>query len=67
MSGKIRTFLKEYPHAWAILYFAVYIPWFIWLESRASLPYHVIHFPLDDYCTDLVIFSLIIFHLQCQT
>ena len=49
MSGKIRTFLKEYPHAWAILYFAVYIPWFIWLESRASLPYHVIHFPLDDY------------------
>lgn len=49
MSGKIRTFLKKYPHAWTILYFAVYIPWFIWLEHRASLPYHVIHFPLDDY------------------
>ncbi len=46
---KYKAFLKEYPHAWTILYFAVYITWFIWLESRASLPYHVIHFPLDDY------------------
>lgn len=46
---KYKAFLKDYPHAWTILYFAVYITWFIWLESRASLPYHVIHFPLDDY------------------
>lgn len=46
---KIRSFLKKYPHTWTISYFAVYLVWFIWLERRASLPYHVIHFPLDDY------------------
>lgn len=49
MLKKYKTFLNDYPHAWTILYFAVYITWFVWLESRASQPYHVIHFPLDDY------------------
>lgn len=24
------------------------MPWFMWLESRANLPYHVIHVGLDD-------------------
>lgn len=46
---RYKTFIKDYPHTWTILYFAVYITWFIWLEGRESLPYHVIHFPLDDY------------------
>ena len=41
--------MKDYPHAWTILYFVIYISWFVWLEGRANLPYHVIHFPLDDY------------------
>ena len=46
---RYKTFLKDYPHAWTILYFVIYISWFVWLEGRANLPYHVIHFPLDDY------------------
>ncbi len=49
MSKKCRSFLADYPHAGTILYFAVYLTWFIWLENRANRPYHVIHFPLDDY------------------
>lgn len=49
MLSKIRDFLKKYPHTWTVSYFAVYLVWFIWLESRANQPYHVIHFPLDDY------------------
>lgn len=55
---RYKAFLKDYPHAWTILYFAVYITWFIWLENRESLPYHVIHFPLDDlipFCEYFVI------------
>ncbi len=49
MRKRLQTFLKEYPHAWTVLYFVVYISWFVYLEQRARLPYHVIHFPLDDY------------------
>ena len=49
MSGKIKDFVKKYPYIWAVSYFIVYMIWFVWLESRANEPYHVIHFPLDDY------------------
>ena len=45
---KYKAFLKDYPHAWTILYFVIYISWFVWLENLSKLPYHVIHFPLDD-------------------
>lgn len=31
-----------------MLYALIYMPWFIWLESRANQPYHVIHTGLDD-------------------
>ncbi len=46
---RYKAFLKDYPHIWTVLYFTVYISWFVWLEGRANQPYHVIHFPLDDY------------------
>lgn len=49
MTAKFKGFLKEYPHAWTIGYFAIYLVWFFWLEGRAHQPYYVIHFPLDDY------------------
>lgn len=48
MRQKFKDFNTAYPHAWTVLYFAVYLAWFIWLE-RTPIPYHVIHFPLDDY------------------
>lgn len=49
MLSKIKDFFKKYPHSWTASYFAVYLVWFFWLESRANQPYHVIHFPLDDH------------------
>ncbi len=49
MQQKMKKFLTEYPHTWTVFYFVIYIAWFIWLEGRANLPYHLIHFPLDDY------------------
>ena len=49
MSAKIKAFKEKYPHIWVVSYFIIYTIWFVWLESRADEPYHVIHFPLDDY------------------
>ena len=49
MSARIKAFKEKYPHIWVVSYFVVYMIWFVWLESRADEPYHVIHFPLDDY------------------
>ena len=44
----MKTFWHKYKHSLALLYFPVYLIWFIWLESRADQPYHVIHMGLDD-------------------
>lgn len=44
----MKAFLYKYRHAFVLLYAFIYLPWFIWLESRANLPYHVIHVDLDD-------------------
>ena len=44
----MKAFFQKYKHAWVLLYAVLYLPWFFWLESRANLPYHVIHVWLDD-------------------
>ncbi len=44
----MKALWKKYRHALVLLYGLIYMPWFIWLESRANLPYHVIHVRLDD-------------------
>jgi len=49
MFARFKKFTENYPYYWVSLYFVFYMIWFAWVESRASLPYHVIHFPLDDY------------------
>lgn len=48
MKEKWNRFGRKYPHAWVISYFIIYLLWFFWLESRASEPYHVVRFPLDE-------------------
>lgn len=40
--------LKKYSHAWVLLYFAIYLPWFFWLESTVTRDFHIIHARLDD-------------------
>ena len=49
MLARFKGFKEKYPYYWVSLYFVFYMIWFAWVESRANLPYHVIHFPLDDY------------------
>ena len=44
----MKTFFQKYKHSLVLLYGLIYMPWFLWLESRANLPYHVIHISLDD-------------------
>lgn len=44
----MKTFFQKYKHSLVLLYGLIYMPWFLWLESRANLPYHVIHVSLDD-------------------
>ncbi len=44
----MKDFLRTHKHLWVASYALIYMPWFIWLESRANLPYHVIYTPLDD-------------------
>lgn len=41
-----------------LLYFLIYLPWFVWLESRENLPYHVIHTGIDDYIPFVEIFVI---------
>ena len=44
----MKAFFQTYRHALVLLYGLIYMPWFMWLESRSNLPYHVIHVKLDD-------------------
>ena len=39
----MKAFFQKYRHALVLLYGLIYMPWFMWLESRSNLPYHVIH------------------------
>ena len=43
----MKAFFQKYRHALVLLYGLIYMPWFMWLESRSNLPYHVIHVKLD--------------------
>ncbi len=44
----IINWLKEYKHAWLLLYAFIYLPWFAYLE-RTVVSYHSVHIFLDDY------------------
>ena len=52
----MKTFFQKYKHSLVLLYGLLYMPWFLWLESRASLPYHVIHMGIDDRIPFMEIF-----------
>ncbi|MBA4687136.1 MAG: phosphatase PAP2 family protein [Candidatus Galacturonibacter soehngenii] len=44
----LKEFLKKYKHAVTWLYFAIYLPWFVYLEKHVVKSYHVIHMDIDD-------------------
>mgnify|MGYP000624019420 FL=1 len=48
---KIFSFLKNNKHFFLLLYAAVYIPWFCYVEQKVNInsDFHIIHMVLDDY------------------
>lgn len=42
------NFINKYKHAWVVLYFLIYIPWFVYLEDTVTTNFNLIHSPLDD-------------------
>ncbi len=44
----MKNWLKRYSHAWVFLYWAIYLPWFCWLEDHVTHGYYLIHSVLDD-------------------
>ena len=60
----MKAFFQKYRHALVLLYGLIYMPWFMWLESRSNLPYHVIHVKLDDmipFVEYFIVSSLLLF------
>lgn len=43
------TFFNKNKHAFLLLYFLIYLPWFGYLEKTVTTHFHVIHMALDDY------------------
>ena len=43
----MKNLLKRYSHAWVFLYWAIYLPWFCWLEDHVVYGYHLIRSDLD--------------------
>lgn len=44
----LRTFLDKNKHGVLLLYFAIYLPWFGYLEKTVTTHFHVIHMAIDD-------------------
>lgn len=44
-----KTFYQSYPQCWVLLYLAVYVPWFIWLEQKVTVSYTILHTRLDEF------------------
>ena len=53
----MKYFVKKYSHAWVLLYFLIYMPWFSWLEKNVTTEFSVIHIDLDDKIPFLEIFG----------
>lgn len=45
---KVIDFINKYKHAWVFAYFALYMPWFLYLENNVPSSYHIIHSVIDD-------------------
>lgn len=42
----MKALLKKYSHIWTLSYLLIYMPWFLWLESR-TIPYTSVELPID--------------------
>ncbi len=49
MMKRAANWASRYSHAWVLLYFFLYLPWFGWLESRDPSHCTIVQLRLDDY------------------
>ena len=45
----MKTFINKYKHAWILLYFFIYLPWFLFLESHITTDYTVVTIDIDKW------------------
>ena len=45
----MNKYLKQYKHAWVLLYFLLYLPWFFILESKVVTDYTIVTIDLDKW------------------
>lgn len=45
----MRQLLNKYKHAWILLYFFIYMPWFLILESKVVTDYTIVTIDLDKW------------------
>lgn len=45
----MKQFFIKYKHAWVLLYFFIYAPWFLYLEKTVTTTYYPVHIKLDDW------------------
>lgn len=41
--SSLKKLIKKYGHIWIMAYFAIYLPWFLYLEKHVTTRYHVMH------------------------
>ena len=54
----MKSILKKYSHAWVLLYFFIYLPWFLWLEKTVITDYTNVGYRFDEqipFCALFVI------------
>lgn len=47
--SSLNKLIKKYGHIWIMAYFAIYLPWFLYLEKHVTTRYHVMHSVVDDW------------------
>lgn len=58
MRKTMKNLLKQYQHAWVLLYILIYMPWFTWLERHVTTEFTLIHTKADDVIPFMEIFVI---------
>lgn len=54
----MKSIYNKYKHAWVLLYFFIYAPWFAYLEKTVTTNFHEVHIKLDDYIPFVELFAI---------
>ena len=54
----MKALFLKYKHAWVLLYFFIYAPWFSYLEKTVTTKFHEVHIKLDDYIPFVEVFAI---------